>query len=95
MAYGCAHVQGIRVNAINPATVKSNFFAAAGLSQVQADAYIVASAAMHPIGRVGEPADVAELCYFLTDNTKSGWLTGQCVVLDGGRLLTLPTAPQQ
>ena len=85
-------VQGIRVNAINPATVETNFFTSAGLTGDQAKAYVSASAALHPIGRVGVPDDVAELCYFLTDGAKSGWLTGQCIVLDGGRLLSLTTA---
>ncbi len=80
------------MNAINPSTVESNFFTTAGLSQEQAKAYMVNSATGHPIGRVGAPADVAELCYFLTDNAKSGWLTGQCILLDGGRLLPIPMA---
>jgi NAD(P)-dependent dehydrogenase (short-subunit alcohol dehydrogenase family) len=84
--------KGIRVNAINPATVETNFFTSAGLTGDQAKAYVSASAALHPIGRVGVPDDVAELCYFLTDGAKSGWLTGQCIVLDGGRLLSLTTA---
>lgn len=82
--------QGIRVNAINPATVESNFHVSAGLKPEQAAAYLASSAALHPIGRVGVPADVAELCYFLTDTAKSGWLTGQCILLEGGRLLPIP-----
>ena len=72
---GCP--QGIRVNAINPATVVTNFFTSAGMSHDQAQAYMSKSAKTHPIGRVGTPADIAELCYFLTDNSKAGWITGQ------------------
>ena len=70
-------LKGIRVNAINPATVVTNFFTAAGMSQAQAEAYMDKSAKTHPIGRVGLPADIAELCYFLTDSGKAGWITGQ------------------
>ena len=70
-------LKGIRVNAINPATVVTNFFTAAGMSQAQAEAYMDKSAKTHPIGRVGLPADIAELCYFLTDTGKAGWITGQ------------------
>jgi NAD(P)-dependent dehydrogenase (short-subunit alcohol dehydrogenase family) len=81
-------MQGIRVNAINPATVESNFFRSAGMNEEQAKAYVNDSAAVHPIGRVGVPADVAELAFFLTDGAKAGWLTGQCICLDGGRLLS-------
>ena len=73
----CCMLKGIRVNAINPATVVTNFFTAAGMSQAQAEAYMDKSAKLHPIGRVGLPADIAELCYFLTDNSKAGWITGQ------------------
>ncbi len=80
------------MNAINPATVESNFHVSAGLKPEQAAAYLASSAALHPIGRVGVPADVAELCYFLTDTAKSGWLTGQCILLEGGRLLPIPVA---
>ena len=85
----CA-AQGIRVNSINPSTVESNFFTSAGMTSDEAAAYLATSASIHPIGRIGAPADVAELCYFLTDGVKSGWLTGQCILLDGGRLLPIP-----
>ena len=73
----CCMLKGIRVNAINPATVVTNFFTSAGMSQAQAEAYMDKSAKTHPIGRVGLPADIAELCYFLTDSGKAGWITGQ------------------
>jgi len=71
-----------------------NIFSTAGLSPAQVEAYMANAEATIPIGRVGVPADVAELCYFLTDNAKAGWLTGQCILLDGGRLLPLSTAPR-
>lgn len=37
----------------------------------------------HPAGRIGVPEDVAELCWFLLSE-KSGFITGQNFVLDGG-----------
>lgn len=40
--------------------------------------------AWHLSGRVGRPDDVAELCLFLADGKKSGFLTGQEFVVDGG-----------
>lgn len=83
--------KGVRVNAINPATVVTNFFTSAGMSADAAQAYMDKSAKTHPIGRVGVPADIAELCYFLTDNSKAGWITGQCITADGGRILSMPT----
>ena len=82
-------MQKVRVNSVNPGTVNTNIFITAGMTSEQAEAFKAESALTYPLQRVGEPADVAELCYFLTDNDKSGWLTGQCIYLDGGKLLPL------
>jgi NAD(P)-dependent dehydrogenase (short-subunit alcohol dehydrogenase family) len=38
----------------------------------------------HPVGRVGVPEDIGRACLFLADSTKSGFLTGQNLVIDGG-----------
>lgn len=38
----------------------------------------------HPAGRVGDPMDIANLCLFLADNEKSGFITGVNFTVDGG-----------
>jgi NAD(P)-dependent dehydrogenase (short-subunit alcohol dehydrogenase family) len=38
----------------------------------------------HPVGRVGVPRDVAECVLFLLDKQRSGFITGQTLVVDGG-----------
>lgn len=38
----------------------------------------------HPVGRAGAPSDIAELAFFLADNSKSGFITGQNFYCDGG-----------
>ena len=38
----------------------------------------------HPVGRVGMGKDIAEMCMFLGDEEKSGFITGQNFVVDGG-----------
>ena len=38
----------------------------------------------HPVGRVGMGKDIAEMCMFLSDEEKSGFITGQNFVVDGG-----------
>ncbi len=67
---------GIRVNAVAPAVVKTRL--AGALLQDEA-----ATAALHPLGRVGEPEDVARLIVFLASDAAS-WMTGTVVPVDGG-----------
>ncbi|ETO10556.1 hypothetical protein RFI_26811 [Reticulomyxa filosa] len=77
----------VRINCVQPATVKTQFHRSAGLSEEEARKYYEVSNQMHPIGRVGTCTDVAEVILFLADPNKSGWITGQCITLDGGRSL--------
>lgn len=38
----------------------------------------------HFVGRVGKPSDISEICLFLCDSSKSGFITGQEFIVDGG-----------
>lgn len=67
----------IRVNAVAPAVVKTKF-ASALFEDREAE---VASA--YPLGRLGEPDDVASAVAFLASDDSS-WITGQVLTLDGG-----------
>src|SRR5258706_2486178 len=40
-------------------------------------------AALHPLGRMGEPEDVAHMALFLISDQAS-WITGQAIAVDGG-----------
>lgn len=66
----------IRVNGVAPAVVKTRL---AGALLVDEEA----TAAMHPLGRVGEPEDVARLIVYLGSDASS-WMTGTTVPIDGG-----------
>ena len=46
-------------------------------------ATLAASEWMHPLGRVGEPDDVAGMAAFLV-GPAAGWITGQVIAVDGG-----------
>lgn len=80
---------GIRVNAIAPGWIRS------ALSDAYIDAQDDPAAAwtglhkMHPAGRVGEPRDVGELAVYLASDASS-FITGQVIVIDGGRTSKLP-----
>jgi NAD(P)-dependent dehydrogenase (short-subunit alcohol dehydrogenase family) len=68
---------GIRVNAVAPAVIKTNF-AKALYEGREAEV-----AAGYPLGRLGEPRDVAgPVAFLLSDD--AAWVTGQTIVIDGG-----------
>lgn len=71
---------GIRVNAVAPATIKTDFARAKyeGREQEVADQY--------PLRRLGTPDEVASAIVMLCDGSL-GWVTGQTLVIDGGASL--------
>lgn len=69
----------IRVNAIMPGMVRTNMINAYGLSEDEMSAVING----YPLGRIGEPEDIANAAvFFLSD--ESSWITGANLVVDGG-----------
>jgi len=78
---------GIRVNAINPGVVLTNLHKASGMSEEKYQAFLEHSKSTHPLGRVGRPEEAAELILFLASD-KAGWITGDCIAIDGGRAQT-------
>ena len=76
---------GVRCNAINPGVVKTDLQKRGGMSDDAYTAFLERSKTTHPIGRVAEPEECAELIVFLADNAKAGMITGSCIRIDGGR----------
>lgn len=74
--------QGLRFNAVRPGFTATELMAA-----IPRDSPVYASYVDNtPLGRVGEPADVAGLVRFLL-GPESCWLTGAVIDLDGGHSL--------
>ncbi len=71
--------RGIRVNAVAPGLVRSNLTR----RLVENEGTLRASEAMHPLGRIGEPDDIAALAVFLA-SSEASWITGQVIAADGG-----------
>ena len=79
--------KGIRVNAVNPGVVVTNCHLNSGMDQESYKKFLEHSKTTHPIGRVGNPEEIAELIYFLASE-QSSWITGETIAIDGGRHLT-------
>jgi NAD(P)-dependent dehydrogenase (short-subunit alcohol dehydrogenase family) len=79
--------RGIRVNAVNPGVVVSNLHRRSGMAEVAYRQFLERSRNTHPLGRPGDPAEVAELIFFLASDA-AGWITGETIAVDGGRHLT-------
>jgi 3-oxoacyl-[acyl-carrier protein] reductase len=73
----------VRVNAVMPAVVDTPIHATRGLSREQVEAM----GAIHPLRRIGQPADVAELIVFLLSRA-AAWITGTVIPVDGGMMVT-------
>ena len=79
--------KGVRVNAVNPGVVISNLHRRGGMNEESYSAFLEHSKATHPIGRPGEPTEIADLIFFLA-SPNAAWITGETVSIDGGRHLT-------
>ena len=78
----------IRVNAVCPGTVETplfhnaidNYVAKSGANKEEV---VAEEASAQPLGRLGQPEDVAELTYFLCSD-KASFITGSLYAVDGG-----------
>ncbi|WP_395294793.1 SDR family NAD(P)-dependent oxidoreductase [Kitasatospora hibisci] len=73
--------EGVRVNAIAPGAVRTERTDTVMPAPIQA-----AVAAAHPLGRLGEPEDIAAATLFLASSASS-WITGQTLDVSGGRVI--------
>jgi 3-oxoacyl-[acyl-carrier protein] reductase len=72
---------GIRVNVVAPGITDTPMVA-----QVMSPAEVAARAQQIPLGRIGQPDDIAEIVAFLLSES-SRWVTGQTVHANGGALM--------
>lgn len=70
---------GIRVNAVAPGLVDTPL----SRSITTNETALKASIAMHPLGRIGTPEDIASAVHWLL-GPDSAWVTGQVIGVDGG-----------
>lgn len=75
--------RGIRCNAICPATVESPSLDARLRATGDYDAARAAFVARQPMGRIGQPEEIAALAVYLASD-ESVFMTGQAIAIDGG-----------
>lgn len=76
----------VRVNCVAPALVRSEIWISAGMTPERYEKLLAERAAEYPLGRVGEPEDVASLVAFLVSD-RADWITGAVIPIDGGSTL--------
>jgi NAD(P)-dependent dehydrogenase (short-subunit alcohol dehydrogenase family) len=80
----------IRVNAVCPGYIDTPMWEEWLRSSTDPEALAHETEALHPLGRRGQPQDVASAVAYLA-GPQSAWITGTCLVVDGG--LTIRTHP--
>lgn len=79
--------KGVRVNAVNPGVVVTEIHKRGGMTEEQYEAFLNHSKETHPLGRVGDAREVADLILFLA-SARASWITGSTYSIDGGRAQT-------
>jgi NAD(P)-dependent dehydrogenase (short-subunit alcohol dehydrogenase family) len=78
---------GVRVNAVNPGVVVTEAHVAGGMDPAAYEQFLERSKTTHPLGRVGQAEEIAELIAFLASD-RASWITGATYSIDGGRAVT-------
>ena len=73
--------RGVRANAVAPGVVETDFLRSTGVEDSRG--VLAGFGAAHPIGRVAQPGEIAEVIAFLA-SPASSFMTGALVMADGG-----------
>jgi hypothetical protein len=79
---------GIRVNAIGPGSIMTDMLASVASDKAARDRVLSRT----PLGRIGDPSEIAAIAAFLASDEAS-YITGQTIYADGGRLPLNYTVP--
>lgn len=84
IALHCANERtGIRVNSIHPGVIRTAMLDKVMAQVADPDALMAGFVAVHPIGHIGEPDDIAEMVLYLASD-RAKFVTGAAMVVDGG-----------
>jgi NAD(P)-dependent dehydrogenase (short-subunit alcohol dehydrogenase family) len=79
----------VRVNAVNPAVIITNFHRQVGMDETAYQAYLERCKETHPLGRVGTTDETAHAIAFLASDLAT-FITGSCLAVDGGKTVMCP-----
>lgn len=80
--------RGVRVNAVMPGAIETRALSEGFARWPDGERSLIQRT---PLGRVGQPGEIAKAVAFLLDSERSGFMTGQCMVIDGGAMARLST----
>jgi len=83
---------GVRVNGIVPGTIDTPMIRREAQAAADPDAQLAFMVLAHPLGRLGQPDDVAQVALFLASPLAS-FVTGAMYACDGGLMAALPAGP--
>jgi NAD(P)-dependent dehydrogenase (short-subunit alcohol dehydrogenase family) len=75
---------GVRVNAVSPGVTVTNLHRRGGMNEENYAAFLARAKETHPLGRPGDPGEVADLIVFLASD-KAAFITGETIAIVGGR----------
>lgn len=81
--------KGVRVNSVNPGVIVTNLHRSSGFTEDAYAKFLERAKETHPLGRHGEPEEVARAIAFLASDEAS-FITGEQLHVDGGRRAACP-----
>lgn len=85
---------GVRINGVAPGTVNTPMLKDAVEQDSNPDKLWKTLDAMHPLGRIAQPKEIAEVVAFLAGE-KASFITGSIILADGGLLLPISGSPAE
>jgi len=76
--------KGVRVNAVCPGVTITQLHRRGGMDEAAYQKFLEHSKETHPLGRVGNAEEIAEMVLFLA-SPRANWITGVTYLVDGGR----------
>jgi len=76
--------KGVRVNAVCPGVTITQLHRRGGMDEAAYRKFLEHSKETHPLGRVGNAEEIAQLILFLA-SASANWITGVTYLIDGGR----------